>query len=389
MNFIVISPFYPENFQLFTNRLKKQGFTVLGIGQEPYDQLSANLKSDLTEYYKVNNLENVDEVKRAVAYLYFKHGKIDRIESNNEHWLNLEAEIRQQFNIPGNKPSDLKKVKFKSEMKKLFKKAGVPTVPGKIANKKTSVKRLVKELGLPVVAKPNSGVGSSETYKLINDADVDTFIAEWDEKEPYFFEPYIEDARLLSFDGLIDQEGNIVFETGLYYKEPTLEVIKRQGDFGYCIQKQMPEKLRKYGHAIVEQFGMTERFFHIEFFEDGDDFLAVEYNNRVAGGYTIDMYNFANHIDLFQQYARVVAGLPFEHSDIANQYCVALSQRDQFTYAHNDADIRSHYGNRFVFSKRMPDGFAALQGNQFYGILADTQAEVDEVFNYVHQRVEQ
>ena len=166
MNFIVTSPFYPENFQLFTNRLKQQGFNVLGIGQEPYDQLSQSLKDDLTEYYKVNDLENTEEVKKAVAYLFFKHGKIDRIESQNEHWLNLEAEIREQFNIPGNKPKDLRKVKFKSEMKKLFAKAGVPAVPGKVANKKVTVNRIVKEFGLPLVAKPNSGVGSSGTYKL-------------------------------------------------------------------------------------------------------------------------------------------------------------------------------------------------------------------------------
>ncbi len=59
MNFIVTSPFYPENFQLFTNRLKQQGFNVLGIGQEPYDQLPQSLKDDLTEYYKVNDLESL------------------------------------------------------------------------------------------------------------------------------------------------------------------------------------------------------------------------------------------------------------------------------------------------------------------------------------------
>ncbi|MEY8371415.1 ATP-grasp domain-containing protein [Aerococcaceae bacterium 50-4] len=388
MNFIVTSPFYPENFQLFTNRLKKQGFNVLGIGQEPYDQLTPALKADLTEYYRVNDLENIDEVKKAVAYLFFKHGQIDRIESQNEHWLNLDAEIREQFNIPGNKPKDLRKVKFKSEMKKLFTKAGVPTVPGKVANKKGTVKRIVKELGLPLVAKPNSGVGSSGTFKLKDIEDVEEFVAQWDEKEAYFFEPYIEDGKLLSYDGLIDQEGNIVFETGLYYRDPTLEVLKHQLDYGYIIQKDIPEKLRAYGQAIVQQFGMKERFFHIEFFENGDDYLAVEYNNRVAGGYAIDMYNFANHVDLFRQYARIVDGQSFEKPTLPARYCVAITHRDQYSYAHDEATLRSHYGDRFVFSKRLPDAFAALQGNQFYGILADTEDEIEEIFAFVHQHQE-
>ena len=37
---------------------------------------------------------------------------------------------------------------------------------------------------------------------------------------------------------------------------------------------------------------MKERFFHIEFFREGDDYIAIEYNNRPAGGFTIDVYNF-------------------------------------------------------------------------------------------------
>ena len=38
---------------------------------------------------------------------------------------------------------------------------------------------------------------------------------------------------------------------------------------------------------------MKERFFHIEFFREGDDYIAIEYNNRPAGGFTIDVYNYA------------------------------------------------------------------------------------------------
>ena len=134
MNYIVISPYYPQNFQQFTVELANKGITVLGIGQEPYDQLDQPLKDSLTEYFRVENLENLDEVKRAVAFLFYKHGPIDRIESHNEYWLELDAELREQFNVFGAKPKDLKKTKFKSDMKKLFKKAGVPVVPGQIVN---------------------------------------------------------------------------------------------------------------------------------------------------------------------------------------------------------------------------------------------------------------
>ena len=126
MNYIVISPYYPHNFQKFSIELKNQGFNVLGIGEEPYDQLDDRLKDALTEYFRVNSLDDVEEVKRAVAFLFHKHGPIDRIESQNEHWMELDAALRTQFNVYGLKERDLKKTKHKSEMKKYFEKAGVP-----------------------------------------------------------------------------------------------------------------------------------------------------------------------------------------------------------------------------------------------------------------------
>ena len=51
MNYIVISPYYPHNFQKFSIELKNQGINVLGIGEEPYEQLDQRLKEALTEYF--------------------------------------------------------------------------------------------------------------------------------------------------------------------------------------------------------------------------------------------------------------------------------------------------------------------------------------------------
>ena len=72
---------------------------------------------------------------------------------------------------------------------------------------------------------------------------------------------------------------------------------------------------------------MKERFFHIEFFRDGDDYIAIEYNNRPAGGFTIDVYNYAHSIDLYRGYAAIVAGEPFPASEFEPHYCLATSRR--------------------------------------------------------------
>ena len=72
MNFVYISPQFPKHYWNFCDRLNKNGVTVLGIGDTPYDDLSEELKGALTEYYFVPDLSDYDTVFRAVAFFSFK-----------------------------------------------------------------------------------------------------------------------------------------------------------------------------------------------------------------------------------------------------------------------------------------------------------------------------
>ena len=73
MNFVFLSPNFPKTYYNFTQCLRNNGVTTLGIGDEPYETLSQECKDSLVEYYKVSNLENYDEVFRAVAFFTYKY----------------------------------------------------------------------------------------------------------------------------------------------------------------------------------------------------------------------------------------------------------------------------------------------------------------------------
>ena len=121
MNFIFISPQFPHTYWEFCNRLKQNGVNVLGIADAPYDSLRQELKDSLTEYYRVDNMEDYDQMFRAVAFLSFKYGKIDWIESNNEYWLEQDARLRTDFHVTtGIQADQIRSIKEKSEMKKLL-----------------------------------------------------------------------------------------------------------------------------------------------------------------------------------------------------------------------------------------------------------------------------
>ena len=64
-------------------------------------------------------------------------------------------------------------------MKKLFKKAGVPVVPGAVIKTEADVDQAVNEIGLPMIAKPDNGVGAAATFKLETEDDINHFKTEW------------------------------------------------------------------------------------------------------------------------------------------------------------------------------------------------------------------
>ena len=122
MNVVFISPHFPLYFHNFCSRLKERGVNVLGIGDEDYNLISNEAKNAVTEYYKVSNLENFEEVENACKFYENKYGKIDWIESQNEYWLEMEATLRSKFNVnTGTKIENMSPMKYKSKMKDVYK----------------------------------------------------------------------------------------------------------------------------------------------------------------------------------------------------------------------------------------------------------------------------
>ena len=128
MNFVFISPNFPHTYWQFCDRLKRNGVNVLGIGDAAYDALEEPLRNALTEYYRVDSLEDYAQVLRAVGYFIWRYGKIDWLESNNEYWLEHDARLRTEFHITtGIQADEIGTWKHKSSMKPVYQSAGIPT----------------------------------------------------------------------------------------------------------------------------------------------------------------------------------------------------------------------------------------------------------------------
>ena len=398
MNFVYISPQFPKTNWEFCDRLKKDGVTVLGIADVDYDSLDPKLKNALTEYYKVSSLENYDEVLKAVGFFTHKYGKIDWIESNNEYWLVNDSRLRTDFNVTtGIQFNKVSGIKEKSKMKKSYKKAGIPTADYSMVTTLAKAKKFIEKVGYPVIVKPDNGVGASDTHKISNEEELKTFFKTLNKDVKYIMEEYI-DGDLVSYDAIINSKGEPLFETGIL--EPTIMDVVNEGlDAYYYVEKEMPQKLLEIGRAAIKGFGVKSRFVHLEFFklrEDKEglgkkgDYIGLETNMRPAGGYTPDMYNYANNTDVYQIWADMVAFDEIRNADLnenlEKNYCFYASRRDNNEYVYSHEQIKEKYANEIVMDERMPDIFAGAMGNYMYTAKFKTEEEMNEFKKMVHER---
>src|SRR5437879_13337058 len=87
MNVVFLSPHFPPNWYLFATALHAQGANVLGIADAPYEELRPELRDALGAYYRVGDMNDYDQLVRALGYLTHQHGKLDRLYSLNDTWL--------------------------------------------------------------------------------------------------------------------------------------------------------------------------------------------------------------------------------------------------------------------------------------------------------------
>ena len=345
-NFIFISPNFPENYWRFCRHLRDNGFNVLGIGDCEYYNLLPQLKQSLTEYYKVSNLSNYEEVFRAVAFFTFRYGKIDWLESNNEYWLERDAHLRTEFNInTGFRDGDMKKVKLKSEMKRYYNMAGIKTARYCLVTSEEECKQFIAEVGYPVIVKPDNGVGASDTHRLCSDSDLECFL---NTKLPvsYIMEEYI-DATVNSYDAIVNSRGEPIFETGNVTLGSLMDVVNTGDSSMFYIVNRPFDDVRDAGRRALKAFGVKSRFVHFEFFRLNRDqhigkkgeVVALEVNMRPSGGISPDMMNYANSTDVYKIWADMVAFDGSQKGTGERFYCAFVGRRDGKPYVHGDDEI--------------------------------------------------
>ena len=276
-------------------------------------------------------------------------------------------------------------------MKPVYKAAGIPSARNHKVTTLEAAREFLDEVGgYPLFAKPDTGVGADDTWKIENDAQLEAFFVEKADY-PYVIEEFVT-GDVYSYDAISDSNGDPLFESSFICPN-VAESVSNGLECLYYVTAEVPEQLREYGRKAIKAFKVRNRFTHFEFFrltEDrkglgkAGDFVGLEVNMRPAGGFTPDMINFAHSTDVYKLWADMVCTdgrqLP---DDGIDRYCVFASRKDVFEHKHTHNEILDAYGSRIVMCDRMPDIFAAAMGNQMYTAVCDNLDEARAFATFV------
>jgi biotin carboxylase len=377
MNVLLLSPDFPPNYRLFAQRLVEAGAQVFALGEADFYELPETLRRTLRWYVRCE-LASTAALDAAVDHLHGEvlvpqgWGAIQLVESHNEQWLRAEAHLNQRLGLAGICPDDLPRLKQKSVQKRIFESLGLPVARGGLVHTLPEARQWARQLGYPLILKPDQGVGAQGVARVDDDTQLEARAA-W-LGAGYVVEQFI-DARMVTYDGLTDLDGAVVFESSMEYACGVLENVQGQ-DTQFHVRRVLPPELAALGRRVVAALGLRRKFFHMELFELADGrYLPVELNARPPGGAILDMMNYSVDGDLYRAWADLACGrapaLP-----TARRHAVGFAGRKQRRYRHSHDEILRRAGPALVEWGDNPPLFHAGMGRTRYLVRSP---EVDEV----------
>ena len=362
---LYLSPAFPPNSHLFCVAAHSRGARVLAVGDAPESDLSSEALQALEQYVFEPRMGEYDILLGIVTLMVAEHGPIDFVESNGEHWLEVEGRLRDDLGIKGLKAQDVRRLRSKLAMADAFEKVGVPFPPGIRCSSSEAVREFAAKHGLPLVFKPDSGSGATSTFRVSNDAELEAALLL--PLDDHLVQPFVE-GGIVTFDGLVDRAGRVVFSTSHAYDRGIMEVRAGTLDGYYYSLRSVPPALEDIGRRALAAFALRHRFFHLEFFARPDgSYVALEMNVRPPGGFTTDMMNYACDFDVYALWAAVILGDLLEDFSYERKFHTAhAGRRHERAYEHSHEALLDSLGETLVVVRPVPAAFASTMGDTAY-----------------------
>lgn len=315
MHVIFVEPAFPVYQRDFVRALAGQGARVTGIGERPREHLDDALRGWLTDYVQIGSVTNTDQLEQAVRHIQAA-GWVDRLEATIEAHVLPAAVVREHCTIPGTSVRTAFLCRDKPEMKRAVREAGISCAQSGSAASAAEVRELIEAFGYPVIIKPRDAAGAAGTWRVDSEADLDVALRESGAHDgvSVAVEEFIDGHEgfydTLTIDGQVVHEfvshyyPNVLHAMRTRWISPQIVATNRLDAPGY-------QEVREMGKRVIEALGIGTSATHMEWFAGSRGLKFSEIGCRPPGVNHWDVYNAANELDLYAEWASaVVRGQP-------------------------------------------------------------------------------
>jgi formate-dependent phosphoribosylglycinamide formyltransferase (GAR transformylase) len=319
MNVVFVEPAFPPTQRSFVRALAEVGATVIGVGERSVDELDEELKSWMRHYHQVPTVVDAGVLTDTVRWIQDKVW-VDRLEATIEAHTLAAAQARENCTVPGTSVRTAWLCRDKPSMKEALRAAGVPTAASTAANTAADVHAFVDAIGFPVILKPRTGAGALDTIRVDDGAALDEALGRFGGQgvESIAVEEFVEGHE--GFYDTVCVDGRVAVDFVSHYYPNVLEAMRTRWISPQFVSTNRVDsapdyqELRELGARVNAALGIGTSATHMEWFFGPKGLRFSEIGCRPPGVGAWDLYSAGNDLDLYREWANVIA-----HGDVATR----------------------------------------------------------------------
>lgn len=311
MHVVFIEPRFPTNQAYFVRALRDVGATVSAIGEGPVHTLSDELKHWLAHYQQVDSVTNEGSVLRAAEAIRALK-RIDRLEAVVEAHVIAASKVREVMRIPGTSTRTTWLCRDKPSMKEALRAANIPCARSGAVSSIEDAVAFAREVGFPLILKPRDGAGASGTVRVDSIVDIVRVAPSFglDKGRSAAIEQFIEGHE--GFYDTLCLGGHIIHDFACHYYPNVLDAMRHRWISPQFITTNRIDsaggyqELRVMGAKVLQALGFETSATHMEWFSGPRGLYFSEIGCRPPGVKAWDLYNVANDMDLYREWANLI-----------------------------------------------------------------------------------
>ena len=311
MNVVFVEPCFPQNQTRFVHALAAVGARVHGIGERPFEALDDETRRAMVYYERIGSVCDEDALLAAVRRAQGREW-IHRLEATVEAHIMPAARVREAAGIPGTSVRTAYLCRDKPAMKEALREGGIPTAASTGASSEQEVRAFAERVGFPIIVKPRDAAGASGTSRVENWDELAHSVREagLDRGGSVAVEEFIEGHE--GFYDTITIGGQVAHEFVTHYYPNVLEAMRaRWISPQFIATNRLGEapgyaELKEMGRKVLPILGIDTSATHMEWFYGPKGLRFSEIGCRPPGVRAWDLYNAANEIDLYHEWAMAI-----------------------------------------------------------------------------------